>query len=102
MVSKNYYILGVACGFDTNKDYPYLYFAIPYGDYFNRTVCVKDCPIYSVESSKPTKLDCNPNILVKSCDAKCDAATALKSYVSSNGTSIFKDFVCIFNSSLCK
>ena len=49
---------GVPCGFDTNVDYPYLYFAIPFGDYFNRTVCVKECPMYLDENTKPTKLDC--------------------------------------------
>ncbi|CAD8110212.1 unnamed protein product [Paramecium sonneborni] len=91
---------GVACGFDKNLDYSYLYFAIPFGDYFNRTVCVKECPLYLDETKKPTELVCKANTLVTSCQQKCDPADALKSFATTNNTGTFKDFLCIFNSSI--
>lgn len=59
----------MACGIDSGyEDYKYIYFVVPYGEYYNRTVCVKDCP-----NENSTVLDCKPNSNVTSCNKKnCD------------------------------
>ena len=97
-----YYIIikGKACGLDL-VDYPYLYFVLPYGDYFNRTVCVKECPAYTSEATKPTSLNCSANQLVTSCNAKCSVSTSIVTEVAAGSYNFLKDFVCIFNSTYC-
>ena len=47
---------GNACGVDKAKDYKFAYFSNPHGDFFNKTICVKNCPTYST-TYRPRTLD---------------------------------------------
>ena len=63
------FYLGRSCGIDL-VDYPYIYFATPWKGYFNRTICVKSCPVYhSEEERKNITLQCVPNHIVLNCSS---------------------------------
>ena len=52
------------------EQYPYLYYALPFQDYLNKSVCVSACPNWSQQnnSDRPTQLQCIPNQLVTTCE----------------------------------
>jgi len=66
-LGRGYDYDGRLCGIDSAvADYGYLYFAIPYSGYLNRTVCVKSCPTTNSSSISciPTtqNTNCNPTL----------------------------------------
>ena len=47
-------IEGNACGVDPGfENHKFIYFATPYVDYINRTVCVKECPYLVGSETEP-------------------------------------------------
>jgi solute carrier family 44 protein 1 (choline transporter-like protein)/choline transporter-like protein 2/4/5 len=83
--------------------YPYLYFAIPYKGYFNRTTCVEFCPNYTVGATPPLALTCKTNKIVTSCAENClnPERTASKiTYPPDSSLWDLNKFVCVFNSSI--
>eukprot|EP01017_Pseudomicrothorax_dubius_P022500 TRINITY_DN24371_c0_g1_i1.p1 TRINITY_DN24371_c0_g1~~TRINITY_DN24371_c0_g1_i1.p1 ORF type:complete len:655 (+),score=109.81 TRINITY_DN24371_c0_g1_i1:198-2162(+) len=56
-----------ACGFESAKDYPYLYFPRPILGYLNQSVCVQKCPNYTLDTQAPKAVDCLTNTFVKNC-----------------------------------
>lgn len=55
--------IGLACGIDY-PDYDYLYFPILHPDYYNHTVCVKNCPKGISLFNNLKSLECKTNHLI--------------------------------------
>ncbi|KAM3134855.1 hypothetical protein pb186bvf_013024 [Paramecium bursaria] len=87
---------GSACGIDY-PNFPYLYWALPYGQYYNRTTCVQFCPNYTTSQQAPVTLTCQTNKLVTSCLSKCLQSSDLSVSNLESETNL-STFVCIFNS----
>lgn len=79
-----------ACGLsDKVIDYPYIYLASPFPDYFNRSVCVKKCPYWVNSSDKPKELECMKNKIIESCEENYDYYSAIQADIDSFANNSF-------------
>ena len=89
---------GNGCGIDGKaKAYPYLYYTTPWGGYFRRYACVKTCPNFLNETSRPAALECLPNKIVTNC-ASTNVTVANLATVFTN-SNFMNSSVFIYNSS---
>jgi len=92
---------GNQCGYGNLSDYKYLYFAVPFPNYINTTVCTKACPSYTNSSNYPTQIDCYPNSFIKSCTGAFTNEDSFKNYITqvdNNNATPSRNQVYIYNS----
>ncbi|KAL4428896.1 hypothetical protein ABPG74_001383 [Tetrahymena malaccensis] len=86
---------GNPCGQGDLQDYPYIYFVTPSKQYLNRTVCVKECKVYTVQPQLNDKLDCYPNSIVKSCNFNIPKSNDRSEEVLLYDTAVYLGKVCM-------
>lgn len=91
-LGRGYDYNGRICGIDAAvADYGYLYFAIPYKGYLDKTICVKSCP-----TTNSVTIDCVPTKANTNCIAtinfKSTTITAFEASIASGTTGMLVQY----------